>query len=192
MTQHGLYALNTVLSAGGRTSCPSSRALWLAVEEAVFTTALCRCTAGFDHHWSVICNCVGTSNRRSYIGYLCCVLLAQVIFSHLMLVICFRSATSQMHNTGTILNNKQLLWRAGILGSQLHPGKLLLTILQASFYQRQLDILIPLIAYRNTLNVVFALLQIPFLFSNTYLLCRGALCIACNLTTHELYNLHRW
>lgn len=93
----------------------------------------CRCVDRLDHHCPAICNCVGKGNQRTYTAWLTVLLLAQMLFLHLSCLFCARVArhhwnTAGQHDRGGFTD----LWPGLWLVYRLHPGKVLLIVIEVS------------------------------------------------------------
>lgn len=87
----------------------------------------------FDHHCPAIGNCVGRGNQRSFAAWLGVLLSAQLLFLHLSCYFCARVAR---HSWATARLHDEADWSAIAPGLWLvfglHPGKVLLILLQVS------------------------------------------------------------
>ncbi len=105
----------------------------LSLQHVLERLVLCRCVDRFDHHCPAICNCVGKGNQRTYTAWLTVLLLAQILFLHLSCLFCARVArhhwnTAGQHDRGGFTD----LWPGLSLVYRLHPGKVLLIVIEVS------------------------------------------------------------
>ncbi|KAK9844454.1 hypothetical protein WJX74_002731 [Apatococcus lobatus] len=119
-----------------------------------------RCVERFDHHCPVICGCVGASNQRSFMAFIICMLLGQALWLRLALLFFHRSA---LHALSLPLVSQLTAGAVFSSSLRLHPGKMLLT-----------------------------LIQVPLVVGNALLVCRQAAGIAANLTANEMLARQRY
>lgn len=94
---------------------------------------LCRCVDRFDHHCPAICNCVGKGNQRTYTAWLAVLLLAQILFLHLSCLFCARVTRHHWNTAGQRDRGGFTdLWPGLCLVYRLHPGKVLLIVIEVS------------------------------------------------------------